>query len=340
MEGFIKMSKYAGMREDLVQAGGGNSAYKISKERMAVKASGYQLADVTEASGYAIVNPEVIRRAFLKGANPVFMTEADSGKILEQAFLEGERPSIETFLHAVSGRYSLHTHPVAVNILTSRTGGMDILQKMFPDALQVPYATPGIELAKVYFKQYQRRDKEASVVFLQNHGLFVSAETADEAIARTEQTVRRVEEFLELDMSASHAVTELCQMFEEGIIWHVTDSHIKNAQKTLGRVWDSAFCPDCVVFLGKRMFDAGSRIDAGELESFRSAYGEPVVVAYREELYIHAPSVKKALEIQSVLSFSAQVMLGNAGHACRLLSQREQDFLLGWDAEKYRRNIR
>ena len=47
MKEFERMSKYAGMREDLVQAGGGNSAYKIEPGRMAVKASGYQLADVT-----------------------------------------------------------------------------------------------------------------------------------------------------------------------------------------------------------------------------------------------------------------------------------------------------
>ena len=58
MKDFLKMSVYAGMREDLVQAGGGNSAYKLSDEKMAIKASGYQLADVTEQEGYAIVNPK------------------------------------------------------------------------------------------------------------------------------------------------------------------------------------------------------------------------------------------------------------------------------------------
>lgn len=53
------------MREDLVQAGGGNSSFKISEEKMAIKASGYQLADITETDGYALVNPKVIREAFL-----------------------------------------------------------------------------------------------------------------------------------------------------------------------------------------------------------------------------------------------------------------------------------
>ena len=34
MKSFVKISKYAGMREDLVQAGGGNSAFKLQNDRM------------------------------------------------------------------------------------------------------------------------------------------------------------------------------------------------------------------------------------------------------------------------------------------------------------------
>lgn len=105
------MSKYAGMREDLVQAGGGNSAYKISKDMMAIKASGYQLADLTEKRGYAIVNPEIISNAFSAHNNITSMTEADSIEILNSAFIKGDRPSIETFLHSIAGKYTLHTHP-------------------------------------------------------------------------------------------------------------------------------------------------------------------------------------------------------------------------------------
>lgn len=340
MNDFIKMSRYAGMREDLVQAGGGNSAYKINKYRMAVKASGYQLADVSKTYGYAVVNLEMIQRAFLEDTNVNHMTEEEARRILGQAFIKGSRPSIETFLHAVSGKYSLHTHPIVVNILTSRSGGLDILKAMFPDALTVPYATPGVELAKTYFRSYRQHGEDVQIVFLQNHGLLVSAGTAEEVIDLTEMIIRKIEGYLEMDMSASHAVTELYNAIDKGIIWHVTDGNIKDARSILGRVWDHAFCPDCVVFLGKRMYDAGNEIDILRLKEFQAEYGEPVVIAYRDDLYIHADSVKKAMEIQSVLSFSAQVMLENAGKECCMLSDQERDFLLGWDAEKYRRNMR
>ena len=64
------------------------------------------------------------------------------------------------------------------------------------------------------------------------------------------------------------------------------------------------------------------------------------MIDYEGILYIVANSVKKALETQSVMSFSAQVMSLNEGYECNLLSEEEQDFLLDWDAEKYRKDIR
>ena len=33
----IKLSKYAGMREDIIQAGGGNTSVKIDNEKMFIK---------------------------------------------------------------------------------------------------------------------------------------------------------------------------------------------------------------------------------------------------------------------------------------------------------------
>lgn len=338
MKDFIEMSKYAGMREDLVQAGGGNSAYKMEKDRMLVKASGIQLADVGNDSGYAVVNPRIIREAFL-GRNDIdSMTEKEADEILQKAFMEGGRPSIETFLHAVSGRYSLHTHPVVVNILAGRENGMEVLHRLFPQALLVPYATPGIPLAKKFFKEVQKRGKDTDVVFLQNHGLLVSSREAAGVIRKTEEVVKKIEDYLDMDMSGYHEVTELYNAIGTGIIWRVTDIHVIEAGTVLGRVWESSFCPDCVVFLGKRMYDAGNRWDDAEYKKFRAAFGEPVIIAYREELYIHAESVGKAMEIQSVLGFAAQVMQANAGEKMTVLSFEEQEFLTGWEAERYRKN--
>lgn len=341
MRDFIRMSHYAGMREDLVQAGGGNSAYKISADRMAIKASGYQLTELTEDHGISFVNPEMITEAFFKHPDPDHMTEEDAKKILQDALIEGERPSIETFLHSIAGTYTLHTHPIAVNILLCRQGGEEKLKELFSDAVIIPYATPGVELAKVYFREIGRNaaPKKPRIVFLMNHGLLVSGDSAEQVMEITERTVRTIEEMLGLKMQAYHNVTELWKLFQNGIIWNVTDFHVLETYRLMHGTWPYTFCPDCVVFLGKKIWEPGT-LDAEGLEDFRILYGEPVVILYHGQLYIHAQSVKKALEIQSVLSFSAQVMLAQQGEKCRLLSEQEQDFLLQWEAEKYRKNRR
>ena len=123
------------------------------------------------------------------------LTEEYSNQILKDAFIEGKRPSIETFLHSISGRYTLHTHPIVVNAMTCRKNGMEILADLFPDALIVPYAKPGVELAKAYFKEYRKKATKKNqifdVVFMQNHGLVVSGSTADEVIEKTEYVVSK-----------------------------------------------------------------------------------------------------------------------------------------------------
>lgn len=333
MRGFIEISRYAGMREDLVQAGGGNSSYKESPEKMYIKASGFRLADVSEAQGYAVVNPAVIGEFFLSGKATDQITEQKGKALLDKAFVEGARPSIETFLHAVSGRYTLHTHPVVVNALSCREDGMQILKGLFPGAMTVPYATPGIALARAYFEEYQGN---SDIVFLQNHGLVVSADTAQEVIDRTEAVLNRLEDYLSVADRSCHAVTQLWRLFPDQIVWQVTDAWVLRTYRMQG-LWNTTFCPDCVVFLGKRIMQFAEGMD---VEAYIEENGKPAVLEYDGHLYILAESVDKALRIQSVLSFSARVMELNNAQQCKELSDTEQDFLLDWDAEQYRQKMR
>lgn len=344
MNDFIRMSKYAGMREDLVQAGGGNSSYKISSTEMYIKASGFQLADVTESDGFAIVNPQIIQEAFLNCTDLEKMTEDYSKDILKCSFISGKRPSIETFLHAISGKYTLHTHPIAVNIMTCRQGGMEILEEMFPDALMVPYATPGVELAKNYFNAYKEKAENVGqifdVVFLQNHGLVICAETAQEVIDKTEYVVKQLENHLKLDMQSYHDVTEIWKYFEDSVVWKVTDWNVISNLKQGKKMWNHAFCPDCVVFLGKSVLELPDDKKEEAIKEYQKNFPDPILVQYHGALYIIADTVKKALETQSVLSFSAQVMASNEDSDCIFLSEEAQNFLINWDAEKYRKNMK
>lgn len=94
------------------------------------------------------------------------------------------------------------------------------------------------------------------------------------------------------------------------------------------------------MFLGKKALELQDDFSAKNVEVFCKKYGEPVMVIYKNNLYIVADSVKNAMETQSVMSFSAQVMKFNEGIGCELLSDEEQNFLLNWDEEKYRKKLR
>lgn len=350
MEHFIEMSRYAGMREDLVQAGGGNSSVKLESGKMLIKASGFQLTEISEEEGYAIVNPQVIIDFFNNTPNNLIVKESEKA-VLNEAFISGKKPSIETFLHAITDVYTLHTHPTLVNVLTARKNGMEVLAELFPEALFVDYATPGILLAKEYFSTYSKNKKEQNqifnIIFLKNHGVIVSDKNAKSVIDKTEEVITKIAEYLGIDVRGYKNVTklyyDLSEVYDDkSNIVYLSDnaSLLDVITEFKDKVWDYTFCPDCIVYCGKKILDLNKDFSLDDIHNYQRQYGKPVIVLLNRKIYIVAQSIKKAREVESVLSFSAQVAYYNKNYSMDLLSEEEQDFLLNWDAEKYRKNMK
>lgn len=348
MDELIKVSKYAGMREDLVQAGGGNSSLKLDDKRMAIKASGIQLADLTEENGYSIVDYPMVAQ-YMKDLVAGATTESEK-QVLERALLEGKRSSIETFLHAITGRVTLHTHSIAVNVLTARTDSQEILKKLFPEALIVGYETPGAKLAELYYRTFLEKskgsDRHFPIIFLKNHGVIVSGDTAEDVINIMEDVCYKIEQEVGMNNYAYRQAYDLYKVFqrwepeENKIVVKTENAVVLQVYKKYGyKMWDFQVCPDCIVFCGKSAFVYDNDCDKERYENYISQFGSPVLVCYGQELFIRAESVKKAREIESVLAFSAQVARFNHGQKIDLLSDNEQNFLLNWDAEKYRQKM-
>lgn len=355
MQDFIQISKYAGMRNDLAQAGGGNTSMKADERIMLVKSSGIQLADVGEENGYSKVDYRLIVDYFQEnvkeGDEPV-LTEEAGKELLAKAQIEGGRASIETFLHAVTGKYTLHSHPTLVNILTARAGGMDALRTLFPEAVFVPYRKPGAALAEAYYKQFrekQTQGADGSVVFLANHGLVVSGDSAERVIEGTEDVLRKIAAYLQLSYEAYPNATKLWRAFSD--IPGLTDKIVylsenisltrEGAAKAVleEETWNHAFCPDCIVYGAKTPLFLSDNFTREDVISFIEKNGIPAMVCYLGRFYILAESVKKAQEIENVMSFAAQVQAANLSHGMNYLSEGQQDELLNWDAEKYRRKL-
>ena len=182
----IKISKFYGSDNRFVIAGGGNTSYK-NKDRLWVKASGASLATITE-DGFAVLDRTKLNLITEK----VYSLNADEReeqvkRDLEEATLtKGKRPSVETSMHnAINYAFVVHLHPTLVNGLMCSQNAESELIKLFGDThLFVEYTDPGYILFKKVndrIEEHRKRfDEEPKVIWLQNHGVFVAADTIGE----------------------------------------------------------------------------------------------------------------------------------------------------------------
>ena len=344
IKNLIKLSKYAGMREDIIQAGGGNTSVKINDETMFIKSSGYQLSEMEENVGYSKVNYKKIVDYFKSNLE---IKRSDEKELLENTLIEGKRPSIETFLHSITEKYTLHTHPLLINVFTSRKNGMKELKSMFPDSLVIDYQTPGIFLAKEFFDKFLKLEnpQKANIVFLKNHGLIVSGKNMDEVIELHESILETLENKLKVNMRAYRNSTFLFKKLEDfienNIVYLCENGRIKDfIENNSIEGINYCFSPDSLIYCNKKILLLNKDDDMLEvIKNHSLKYGNFNVVYFENELYIIAPNVKKAKEIESVLSFNLQVLKLNKNDEMDFLTEEEQNFLLNWDSEKYRKNL-
>ncbi len=186
LDELIEISQFYGRDNRFVIAGGGNTSYK-NAEKIWVKASGSSLATITE-EGFAILD-----RAKLNGmsgkvysSNPAEREEEVKNDLAVANLTKDKRPSVETSLHNIIGyAFVVHLHPTLVNALMCSRNAENELKKLFGEkALFVEYTDPGYvlfkkvdEKLKAYRATYR---EEPHVIWLQNHGIFVAANTTEE----------------------------------------------------------------------------------------------------------------------------------------------------------------
>ena len=96
---------------------------------------------------------------------------------------KGRRPSVETSMHnAIDYAFVIHLHPTAVNGLMCANNVESDLRRLFGDkALYIPYTDPGYVLFKLVEESIvayrTAHGAEPQVIWLQNHGIFVAANT-------------------------------------------------------------------------------------------------------------------------------------------------------------------
>jgi rhamnose utilization protein RhaD (predicted bifunctional aldolase and dehydrogenase) len=168
---------------DYVLGGGGNTSVK-SGNTLWIKPSGTQLNEMTPERFVAI------DRAGLYAYKPsadAAVRENDVKELMLAARVDPDsgRPLVETPLHdLLDAKYVVHTHPAWVNGMTCGMEGEAAASRLFPDALWVPYIDPGFTLSmdvKARVENYRKRHgRQPEVILLENHGIFVAGDTAEE----------------------------------------------------------------------------------------------------------------------------------------------------------------
>lgn len=186
IDDLIRISQLYGSDNRLVIAGGGNTSYK-NKDKIWVKASGASLATITE-DGFAVLDRSMLNSMMKKvySSDPSEREEQVKNDLSMATITKGKRPSVETSMHnIINYAYVVHLHPTVVNGLMCANNVESELLKLFGEkTLYVEYTDPGYVLfKKVNYKIVEYRlkhNEEPKVIWLQNHGVFVGANSTDE----------------------------------------------------------------------------------------------------------------------------------------------------------------
>jgi len=348
----IKLSKYAGERFDLVQAGGGNSSVKLENGEMLIKASGFILSDVEINNGYSKVltkqiseiinNKNVITEKNKRNRENITNSLVKDGTISKL-----NRPSIETLLHSFLYKYTLHTHPIVVNMVVIKKNWKNILSKIFnKDKIAlVSYKTPGIELALELNKVLKSSNEIHNIIFLQNHGLIITSSKFEDIKKINEYVIEKIESFLKVDFykyKLTNKISALVNILKnDNNISYLSEDYYLNEQIKLNiKLFDfPPFCPDGFVFCGFSPVKISNLDDHKIIKSyFKKNFELPKIIIYKKMLFFIAQNVKKAKEMEEVMKFHISV-LNESNKKINLLEKQELMYLSNWEAEKFRQNI-
>ncbi len=185
IEKLVEVSRKYGGDSKYVIAGGGNTSFKTA-DRLWVKASGHALATITE-DGFAVLDRALLNPMGEKkySSETAVREEQVKNDLAAACITKDRRPSVETSMHnCMEAAYVVHLHPTLVNGLMCSKDAEKTCGELFPDALYIPYTDPGYTLFKKVYDKIMAYRKERGfdpkVIFLQNHGIFVGADTVEE----------------------------------------------------------------------------------------------------------------------------------------------------------------
>ncbi len=360
----IEISRFYGNNPAFIIAGGGNTSYK-NEEKMWIKASGSSLATINEDGFVCLSRKElkkISEKTYSKNSSE---REAEVKADLYKAILypENKRPSVETSLHEVIRfPFVVHTHPTLVNALMCSNQAQQKTFELFGNnVLFIEYTDPGYVLFKkieaeiIRFRE--KRGTEPSVIFLQNHGIFVGANTSGEIktiYSDIEEKLRECisgplpsTEELSTEKGSGYFSAMLEKSFgvnSSGVLFTTNEliqSFVKNSD-TFAKT-GKPFTPDDIVYCKSNYaFSSGSSDLEEVVTGFKNRHGYlPKMIAVQgngllvvEENRKSAQTVLEVFQNMMKVSFYSENFGGP-----HFMTQEQIDFIDNWEVENYRRQV-
>ena len=356
LEIIAEMSNRYGSNIDYVLAGGGNTSFKDEKF-LYVKPSGVSLAAIKEAD-FVKMDRSIVRSCFeLKDFASTEEREAKVKKLMDFACeTEGRRPSVEAPMHEIMPfKYVVHTHPALVNGMTCGQNGKDICAELFPEALWVDYCDPGFILAKVVFDccEVYRKAKncDPQVIFLQNHGVFVGADSAEEMDAIYADIMNKLGEFCakkgvdttfavpgEADLAA---VMEIAPELRGYLRNSSEDRCMTIASSGAFSIPGGPLTPDHLVYA--KAFGIKSEAVTPELiENFKKErnYAPRMVEIPGKAVFFSGKNLAAAETVRQLAENGARIeQIAEAFGGIHYLSDAQREFIENWEVESYRAKV-
>ncbi|MBJ7284010.1 MAG: class II aldolase [Akkermansiaceae bacterium] len=190
--------------------GEGNTSTRISDQTFVVKASGSNLATLSESGVSECAFEKILP---LLAAGEMSDLAVDEALFDARVSSSAKKPSVEAIFHGYlltlpGVNFVGHTHPIAVNgLLCSKHAHAFAKRRLFPDEIVccgvesvfVPYTDPGLKLSqaiKLAVEEFiARLSRPPRVILLENHGLIALGTTPEAVLAATLMAVKAAEIF-------------------------------------------------------------------------------------------------------------------------------------------------
>ena len=245
------------------------------------------------------------------------------------------RPSVEVGFHSILKKFVIHTHPVYANILCCSESGEELIAKAFKSSgipwIWVPYTMPGFYITyriKQIIDEYKETSKSfPQVIFMQNHGLVVTADDAEECIELHTKVNNVIKEFF--NISEPYPEIKLERRGDSEFVGETefTVNYIRNNPIDLG-FFGRVLYPDQIVYLGD------DQIAIDEISKKINIITETGQVIYRTG-YLESRTIEETLTAYLYVVHHIE----SNGLKLSTMSSEDINRIKNWDAEKYRKKM-